>query len=491
MKKLFSALLILSLVLLPVISQAEAPYAAAFTEGKTLTLEKVDLPGAQNDWMPVSISPDGRTVLWGPGVLTRDGQVIPLTVNRDRGAGDPYEALEKNLMGIFRSLPGQEGINWSPDGRYALLNCKRAVLQNNKPLGLMVLDAETGEVFQAVAVSRNLLKEGGGFVIEAKFDHTGRYVYFTGYLSSIFKGYGLFRCDMETYEVQLVSGNMNMASTAGLFETPEGCWLMLDATERTNRAREAVYLSAKDPIPSAMLPLYETMAQTGYPIGVDQSFIRQFSSGAWQTGCLVYSSVSGYGLMIGGCLMAASNTAAMEGNLADTWRPSTVLNNMNLCRITPEGPDMQHYWHFVDDSGDLTGVRLEPVDDGIVSELVRMEEESRNGVTPEASDALGAYNIALIRNPQPFSTCGCVSPDGRFALINAGVSHRGVCGFFLVDMETMEMRPVNAPEGMATIYLNSALTRKYQPGMVWNQDGTLLIFNYESQTVEAWTLDCQ
>ena len=113
MKKLLSVLLILSLVLLPVISQAEAPYAAAFTEGKTLTLEKVDLPGAQDDWMPVSISPDGRTVLWGPGVLTRDGQTIPLTINKDRGAGDPYETLEKNLMFLLNNLPGQEGINWS------------------------------------------------------------------------------------------------------------------------------------------------------------------------------------------------------------------------------------------------------------------------------------------------------------------------------------------------------------------------------------------
>ena len=487
MKKLFSALLILSLVLLPVISQAEAPYAAAFTEGKTLTLEKVDLPGAQDDWMPVSMSPDGRTVLWGPGVLTRDGQVIPLTINKDRGAGDPYETLEKNLMFLLNNLPGQEGINWSPDGRYALLTYKRAALQNNKPFGLMVLDAETGEVFQAVAVSRNLLKEGGGFVFEAKFDHTGRYVYFTGYLSSVYKGYGLFRCDMETYEVQLVSGNLNMASTPGLWETPDGRWLMLDATERTNRAREAVYLSAKDPIPSAMLPLYETMAQSGYPIGVDQSFIRQFSSGAWQTGCLVYSSVSGYGLMIG--MPVTTDTAAQEGTTAGNYAIYSVLNDMRICRITPEGADMQHYWRIVDASEDLTGVRLEMVEDSYVTTLDRMANHSSDMVTQEESEALNAYGTELMKSLQLLSTCGCASPDGRYALINVGNRERS--GFFLVDMETMEMCPVNAPEGMATIYLNSAMTRKYQPGMVWNQDGTLLIFNYESKTVEAWRLDWQ
>lgn len=489
MKKLFSALLILSLVLLPVISQAEAPYAAAFTEGKTLTLEKVDLPGAQDDWMPVSMSPDGRTVLWGPGVLTRDGQTIPLTINKDRGAGDPYETLEKNLMFLLNNLPGQEGINWSPDGRYALLTYKRAALQNTKPLGLMVLDAETGEVFQAVAVSRNLLKEGGGFVFEAKFDHTGRYVYFTGWINSIFKGYGLFRCDMETYEVQLVSGNLNMASTPGLWETPDGRWLMLDATARNN-GREAIYLSAKECFSSALMPMIETLAETGYPIGVDQSFVRRFSAGAWQTGCLVYSSRTGYGLMIGGPVTAMqTDTAAQEGTTAGYYAIYSVLNDMRICRITPEGADMQHYWRIVDASEDLTGVRLEMVEDSYVTTLDRMANHSSDMVTQEESEALNAYGTELMKSLQLLSTCGCASPDGRYALINVG--NREGSGFFLVDMETMKMRPVNAPEGMATIYLNSALTRKYQPGMVWNQDGTLLIFNYESQTVEAWRLEWQ
>ena len=151
---------------------------------------------------------------------------------------------------------------------------------------------------------------------------------------------------------------------------------------------------------------------------------------------------------------------------------------------------MQHYWHFVDDSGDLTNVHLEPVDEGIVSTLDRMAKQGTDAISQEEYDTLSAYAIELLTiHPSLFSTCGCASPDGRFALINAG--NREHSGFFLVDMETMEMRPVKTPEGMQPIYLNTALTRKYQPGMGWNQDGTLLIFNSESQTVEAWTLDCQ
>ena len=47
---------------------------------------------------------------------------------------------------------------------------------------------------------------------------------------------------------------------------------------------------------------------------------------------------------------------------------------------------------------------------------------------------------------------------------------------------------MDAPEGLATIYLNSQLTAKFPPGMVWNGDGTLLIYDSNTDLPGAFRL---
>ena len=449
--------------------EGKSPLQAAFEEGKTFELVQAELPdpGAENVRMPLSISPDGRCVIWSDYTslyLTRDGAAVPVKAAPDRGAGDPYENLEKNLsrMGI---LFGQEGVCWSPDGRYALLTGKRAVLRNNQTIGLMVLDTENGEVFQALALSRNLLKEEGGLLIEARFDRTGRYVYFTGVVNSLSQGeFGLYRCDMATYETQRVCGIPALTGTPGLYEIPDGRWLVLGTTE--NRDREAVYACGDG--------------------GAAQPSVRAFRSGAWSTGSMLYSARTGYGLMIGGPTATTADVAAMQGAAVsrDSMRFSAVLEAMNIGRITPDGPDTEHYWRFADGGGEMKNVRLEPVDEGIISILSRMANGGE--YTEEEKEAVQAYGEELLNAPQPRSTCGCLSPDGRYALINVG--SRELCRFFLMDVETLEIRPVDAPEGLATLAFNTPLTAKFPPGMVWNGDGTLLIYDSNTDLPGAFRL---
>ncbi|MBO4925952.1 MAG: hypothetical protein J5472_05695 [Clostridia bacterium] len=452
--------------------EGKSPLQAAFEEGKTFELVQAELPdpGAENVRMPLSISPDGRCVIWSdyPGLyLTRDGADVPVKAAPDRGAGDPYENLEKNLsrMGF---MFGQEGVCWSPDGRYALLTGKRVALKSNQTIGLMVLDTENGEVFHALALSKNIVTAEGGRLYEAKFDRTGRYVYFTGVVNSLSQGeFGLYRCDMDTYETQRICGIPALATVPGLYETPDGGCLVLGATGPENRDREAVYACGDG--------------------GAAQPSVRAFKAGTWSTRSMLYSARTGYGLMIGGPTATTADVAAMEGAAVspNSMRISAVLEAMNIGRITPDGPDTEHYWRFADDGGEMKNVRLEPVDEGIVSILSRMA--NRGEYTEEEWEALQAYGEELLNAPQPRSTCGCLSPDGRYALINVG-SSRELCRFFLMDVETLEIRPVDAPEGLATLAFNTPLTAKFPPGMVWNGDGTLLIYDVNTDLPGAFRL---
>ena len=199
---------------------------------------------------------------------------------------------------------------------------------------------------------------------------------------------------------------------------------------------------------------------------------------------MLYSARTGYGLMIG--LMIDSPTATTAGAAVsrDSMRIFAVLETMNIGRITPDGPDTEHYWRFADDGGEMKNVRLEPVDEKIVSVLNRMANGGE--YTEEEWEALQAYGEELLNAPQLRSTRGCLSPDGRYALINLGSME--LCRFFLMDVETLEIRPVDAPEGLATIILNSQLTAKFPPGMVWNGDGTLLIYDVNTDLPGAFRL---
>ena len=323
-------------------AEGESSLQAAFEKGKAFELVQAELPdpGAENVRMPLSISPDGRCVIWSDYqslYLIRDGAAVPVKAAPDRGAGDPYESLEKNLSRMGMTY-GQEGICWSPDGRFALLTSKFEALRNHQTIGLMVLDTENGEVFQALALSRTLLKEEGGLLIEARFDRTGRYVYFTGIVNSLSQGeIGLYRCDMDTYETQRICGIPGLTGAPGLYETPDGGWLVLGATGPEYGDREAVYACGDG--------------------GAAQPSVRAFKSGTWSTQSMLYSARTGYGLVIGGPTLAADYMPERQENGDDARterkRISAVMEAMNIGRITPDGPDTEHYWRFADDGGEM------------------------------------------------------------------------------------------------------------------------------------------
>ena len=455
----------------PALAYDGADIAKAFAWWKTFELRAVGLPeaGEALGGMPVALSPDGKTYLWRTNkdlYVVRDGKTLPVTPAPERGAGDPYEKLEWNLKRVSMTLPGAEGVSWSPDGRYAALTLKKLATAKNDPLDLMLLDAETGEAFlAATCAKKNAQGKTGGCVFEAQFDRTGRYLYFTGRLEELSDTYALFRCDLSTFQTELVRENVYPVAATGLFEQADGRWLAVCAArEEGGKTPEAVSVLS----PSAPEE--------------DRQFVRRMPSSAWTTEFIRYSAQSGYGLMIGR-VVTESRHSGYDGNEQALYA-RTVANALSFSRITPAGAETDRFFLFRDRAGALSNVQAEEVDPAILD--ITAQALTDGQVTQGDVSSLKDFANELNRYPAAMLTCGCLSPDGRYALLNLGRGRNW--RFFLMDMKTMNLRPVEAPDGLAGNAIATALGARYAPGMIWNPDGTLLIYDQNSRGVTAWQL---
>ena len=491
MKRMISLFLCAALLLsLPMVSLAEdATYAEAFSGSKSLTLVKAELPtiGLLYGWTPLSQSPDGKTMLWQGSdmnlYLTRDGLVIPVQAAPDKGAGDPYGKLEVDMKVLGGSFPSYEGVAWSPDGKYAALTLKVRAVQNARPMDLVVLDTETGEAYLAVALSNSFKDEHFGSVYEACFDHTGRYIYFLGRIRDMSEADSLFRFDMNTSEVQLVRENMFAVTAHSLFERADGTWMVLHTQDYSGKYPEAVSICGEAGMGDGALAIFRALTGSALPAGGAQQYTRLLPYSVWFTQRMLYSAASGYGLKLGSSQVANVVSSSAQTDPANSAIYS-VLTAMCMSRITPETIDVDHYWRFVKENGVL---RTEPVDDALVDSLQKAANIGMDSLTEAEQTALDEFGVALLRDPQPRATWGCLSPDGKYALLNVGGQRAyELC---LLDLETMEVRPVNAPEGLAGAGYGSVLGAKYRPGMEWHADGMLLIYNNATNDVEAYRLE--
>ena len=66
-----------------------------------------------------------------------------------------------------------------------------------------------------------------------------------------------------------------------------------------------------------------------------------------------------------------------------------------------------------------------------------------------------------------------VALDGIDAQTERGVIYR----LYLLDVETMELMPVESPDGILGVNLaaGSVFGMEYRPRMVWNPDGTIVL----------------
>ncbi|MBO4925953.1 MAG: hypothetical protein J5472_05700 [Clostridia bacterium] len=471
----------------------KSPLQTAYEEGKAFELVKAELPaeGVALGGMPVALSPDGKTYLWRTKdalYVVRDGQALPVKAAPERGVGDPFGTLEETVSMLPRIIPGYEGVSWSPDGRYALMtNARYAVkMAGHTSMNLTLLDTETGEAFLAAAYGAEFKSDDYGMALQAAFDRTEKYIYYFD-MTRKREGaspYALKRCDLDGFRSETLSTDYYPSSRASLTQKQDGNWLAVGSCEESRGMRDVLRLYAADS--------GKTLQRTDLPL-----------EGKWSLLKLNFSADTGYGLGYGYSQTAMqASGAASAANAAEQLVPVRAVEpilmfvqTMRLLRVTPEGIDTAHYWYLRSDSEDGAEVRAVQMEDEAVAwltdvvksrELSYADEEQKARLTAYAEE----MDSAVIMSVMSF----CLSPDGHYALLSAsgGKQHRGLNLYrlYLMNLETMEVRPVAVPEGLAglELYFSTAYSQDYPPCMEWNADGTLLIYDANSHGVQAWHL---
>lgn len=504
-------------------------YAAAFSGSGRLALvpyTPVDLPPEMTDpetpgLSPdgfLGLSPDGKAILWGAleekeetvepqpdetpepetgtekalsgrgrkkientqiktvttpvphiGVI-RDGETIEFRANAARGDGDPYEKLSK-LMVYSRDLPAEEGLSWSADGRYVTFSDLKRARFSNQSLDVPVVDTADGEFWLADSYQKNILAEDGGIVYISRFSRAGDYVYYLVYRNG---AYQFRRCTPEGGNREILWEQKNeddpqfsLSSMSNLLEAADGSWILSGTTGTGQRKTDMIALIAFSPSGSRW-------TATVYPmlIPILLSATRVSASAA-----------SGYSVMT--LLNLNSQQASMEAAVPSEQdlAISEIINRVNLLRVDTKNGFSWDVWCLRRTGGNNTDLEMVSASEYLQYVLLGVMG-SLPDQYPEGFDA----RESLI-HPNPAITNACLSPDGRYALLCVNTrerdesSRRMICLLYLLDMETMEIHPVEAPEGTVseTLWTNTAYGRVYRPGISWNPDGTIVLINGNSR----------
>ncbi len=510
MKKMLSLLLCAALACAAVSAALadDADLREAIATGRTLMLTKAEIqaPGEDFDGMPVGISPDGQTVIWrtsDSACLTRNGQVIPIRPAPERGAGDPYGKLEWEWSDLLWTFPADEGLPWSPDGRYVLLCSKRMATQLVVAQDLVMLDTETGEVFLAQSYEGGSKERGDfvsamnsehfGVVAEARFDLTGEYVYFIGRINAFSDTFSLFRFGMSTGETELMLEDIGVAGVArSLYPDRDGSWLLMVSSDNgSSKDTHDVWIRFDPEQASSWLSSF--FGGGGAAKGSVWKYERGFQHGRMRGLQACYSAETGVGLVlvssstVGSMANMAQTSTAAAADLAKVSITPAGLYMSRLNRITPESTDPNAYWELRRDQEDPDALCIRRSDEAVMDIIMRFSADP--DLPDEEMAVLRAFCQTITEENPPRITCVCQSPGGSYALICTDDSKSGAGRYWLLDLDTMAMVPVETPEGLGPVLFGTSLTGNFRPGMVWNEDGTLLILN--GGTVEAYRLEAK
>lgn len=426
------------------------PGACAAEEGGWRLVEISLWPEEAEDrgYCSIGVSPDGEGVLWkdveeGCLYVTRNGSVRPFVKAEGRGAEDPYGRLDVFLH-CAAYLPGVQGVSWTPDGRYAVMDLLQEFYTKFIPYDPVILDTWTGEAFLAAAYPGvNILDEGPfATVHQARFSSDGRYLYYNmiSFPESVGgegRQYRWIRCDMETGAAEtLLSIPMadwgNYQNMPGLFETPGGGLITVIG--------ETHFL--------------ETL--TRREGGQWQRRLTPLKGNTWwPNGQMNASPLSGWGLV--------------QRDF------SATVNGYTLLQMTGNGVKELYSWgfcqEFLEETQTLSDIRIAQIQFG--------------GKYPQFKAPEGSSGPML-----GVSSRLCLSPDGGKALVYLHPwMPFGVREIRLLDLASMTMAPVAVPEDAFGDALEDPTGKVFffYPGITWEQNDTVLMLC--GDTVKAFRLE--
>lgn len=232
-----------------------------------------------------------------------------------KGVPDEYGKLERFMNSVnrnFASIFGDEGVVYSPDGRYAALFDRQAYMKNYKLIcDPVLLDLSTGEVILTAAYSDNA-RDGGAAVIGASFSPDGKYFYYNliGRFGDSYNRVCRYDLSAGTAEICLDSAfRLDYPSPAAL---PDGSLLMLKE-ETDNSAFGGIVRAVCNG---------GVWSESVWEYSVDQRFFAPR--------LLQYSAASGYALVTGRTMMN-------DGYCLHLFRPEEDMAGQEKFVVIPAG----------------------------------------------------------------------------------------------------------------------------------------------------------
>ena len=372
---------------------------------------------------PCFFSPDGSKaiLMYEEHAYVLAGKVITMILpNYTRGVIDSYASFAR-----FAKLPpakwvDSEGITWSPDGRYAVLtNYKMTLITVQHMYSLYIIDTQTGELFCADTYPGKIM-DGGAGVFQACFDASGRYLYYMLYGSAYDDSrVSLMRYDMQTNEKQRLLACPRMAAYPKLQRDSKGRLVNLLSPLRANEFSGLSIFEEKD--------------------------------GKW--------SIAAFEIMLPA---GAVHPTYMEIGSLDMGVMLHTVRFSEKVTCTLAGR------FFADDS--LTGY----------DELLLIEDEDaqRASVLPFSAYGDGSGLAEKITRGELLQCLNIkLSPDGHYALLLMMNAPKRTFSFLMMDMETLALRPVQAPAGAASMYGGGSLpfSVSYPAGFGWFAGNKLVL----------------
>lgn len=154
---------------------------------------------------PISLSPDGQTLLMGEGstlLLKREQDLYPLSLNIQRSGGEEQAVF--HLREDADARVGTEGVVWSPDGRYIAFPfaARNEGTPGNWPL--MLADTQTKELFAAKVYHGPLGNKLTAYA-QGVFSPDSQWLYYTENINDILR-LCRYHMDSGTHELLLDTG---------------------------------------------------------------------------------------------------------------------------------------------------------------------------------------------------------------------------------------------------------------------------------------------
>lgn len=408
-----------------------------------------------------SVSPAGNSALIVSDnvVFGLNGATITaLWPNEERGVADDYGNMKKFYTSGMRRLLDYEGIVWSHDGRYAVLTSSWKVIFGGNPYFIdpMLIDTVTGDIFLTATYPNKIVDDLGGDPIGACFSSDDQYLYYTfrGNLGENRNGgiihYGLFRYDLTTEETELLYKGNTEIYYPKLSELNDGSLVVIADTRSLSESMGVARLAPGSQsafwklVPENVTSQLQTAGQ--WNIGV-----RYYSlpSGQWKTYHMEYSAASDYAITMGYFAF-------------DSWG----LRGLQVFRSEDDFGGIDTYWVLKADTLEFLSIP----GGGFEQIFVKSEDGDYKALV---DGYLSTYIARL-------------SPDGCYALIEAGHVTKNRNQLLLVRLEDMKTVPVQGIDSNALLPFYSNLTTDYRPGIEWNGDQLLILVDGE---VKSYRID--